>query len=240
MPPTTPSAAANNTVRFDDIRPWLLAQTPETLATLLLEASADNDRLRKRLLILTSTAAGKPPDLTPFRDFINRAIEVSGFVNWDEMNDYTAGIYDIAAILTELVAGNQAASAKELAEYAFSLLNGALFNRIYDQGELSIAMDWLFSAHEKACRSLKTDPVELAQYLYDLEINDDFGYYDGIARHYTGLLGADGAQRLKALARKTLENDSSTKGRKNTAKTILRNIALAENDTETLAALEAV
>ena len=243
MPPSASTAARGSTVRLDDIRPWLLSQTPETLASFILDAAAGNDRLRKRLLRHAATAAGKSLDLADYRKSIDQAIEVGRGIRWDEVSDYTNGIYDIASSLSELVANNHAATAKELAEYAFTKLRGEIFDRIHDNGELGMAMDEILKVHAAACRKLKTDPADLAQYLYDLEINDTHGYYSGITqRFYAALLGAAGAQRQKTLARQTLAdtagNNSDTRTRQYTARAILRDFARAENDTETLVALE--
>jgi len=203
------AAPPGNIVRMKDVRHWLLSQTPETLVPLLLEAADDNDRLRKRLLRLAAAAAGKTLDLAVYRATISLAIEVSDFVDWDEMSDYTDGIYDIATSLAELVTNNHAAAAKELAEYAFSLLNNSLFNKLNDQGELGMAMDELFKIHAKACRILKTSPTELAQRLHDLKTNDRYGHYYDIARHYTAALGAAGRRHLKTLAAQPLESNAT-------------------------------
>ena len=78
----TPGEAASPVVKLDDVRPFLLTQDKETLATWLLDAAERDERLRERLLRQAAHATSKGVDFAAYRRSIDRATKTGGFVDY--------------------------------------------------------------------------------------------------------------------------------------------------------------
>ncbi|MFO1451186.1 MAG: SWIM zinc finger family protein [Opitutaceae bacterium] len=69
-------------VSLDDLRPWLLSQTPATLTGYLLEASERDERLREKLLRGAARASAKGIDLAAYRHSVERATRTTRFIDY--------------------------------------------------------------------------------------------------------------------------------------------------------------
>ena len=85
---------------MSDVRACLLAEDKKVLADMLMDHAVEDDRLRRRLLMKTAKESSKGLDLTAYRQAIDDAVEVDGFVDYRGAYDYASGIEEAMLVPT--------------------------------------------------------------------------------------------------------------------------------------------
>lgn len=189
MPPTT-----------DDIRVWLLGKDPAELVEMILTQAREDDRLLQRLSLGAVRERGAGIDPGVWRRALDDAIGHRGFVEYAEAHAYVAGIEDALDNLDGLLADGHAGTVIALADHAIDALAEAL-NEVDDSnGEVAGQLHRLKALHLAACRAAAPDPRELAQHLFERELDDEWGVFSGAAATYADVLGETGLAAFQWLA----------------------------------------
>lgn len=197
-------AGASSVVTLDDLRPWLLRQTPENLADLLLGAAERDERLRERLLRDAARATGKRNDFAAYRRAIDRATLPGEFIAYDEACESADNIHQAAVVpLRELLNEGHAAEVVDLAEHALARVEQVIEQVDDSDGHFGTLLDELQELHLKACRAAKPDPEALAARLFDWEMREGWGVFHGAAQTYARVLGRKGLAAYRARAEAT-------------------------------------
>ena len=190
-------------VKLDDLRPFLLKQDRETLATWLLEAAERDDRLRERLLHNAARAAGKGTDFTSYRRAIDQATRTGGFIDYGAAYGFAESVREAVEPVRELFAedaSRHAATVIELAEHALARVEAALNEADDSNGEIGSLLGELQELHLAACTAAKPDPKELATRLFEWEIQNGWDVFHNAVVTYAAVLGASGLAVYRALA----------------------------------------
>ncbi len=183
-----------------DIINALVAEDRMKLAKTLMIWAQSDEILRDRLTQLVARKQNPKAGANLLRQSIRKALHINGFVHYGEARGWemraNAAIDGIESLLQE----GDHAEAIELSEYALSLLPD-LVGLIDDSGgELCDVRDRLHGLHFEACKKGKPDVVELAQRLFDFELNQDLDLFWGAAERYAEVLGAAGLKEYRKLA----------------------------------------
>ncbi len=187
-------------VTIDDVRAWLVAQTPQVLADLLMQQVAEDDGLRRWLLM---QVAGRDPgrlDLATYRRAIDEAIDVRGFVDYREAWDYVRGIDGAIDGIEALYKRGHAAEAVALAEHALAAVEQAIESVDDSDGGLGEILERLQVLHHRACRKARPDPETLARRLFAWELRSEWDVFHGAAQTYADVFGKKGLAVYRQLA----------------------------------------
>ncbi len=196
----TGSGDATPALTMDDLRAYLVEQDTETLAEIIMQQALEDERLRRQLLV--RAARGKPRGfvLESYRAALREAIEVDEFVSYYDMPSYTRGLEESVDSLQELLAEGHAAEVIDLAEYALSLLEEA-FESVHDSdGYLGRYSEQLQELHHAACGKARPDPEELAERLFEWELDTAWDTFYGAIKKYEDILGEEGLAAYRELA----------------------------------------
>jgi uncharacterized Zn finger protein len=187
---------------LDDAQTHLQTLPPASLVELLIEHAHEDERLARRLLLMTTRPQQEASvDVISLRALIDQAFAHHGFVPYREVWGYTRGIEETTDALDELLVQDRAAEVVELAEYALSALEQALEHVDDSDGQMSDVGTRLQELHLEACRRARPDPVALAERLFARELEGDWDIFDRAALHYADILGDAGLERYRELAR---------------------------------------
>lgn len=201
----TQRARAAESGRDDDpgklIHDYLAAQPAETLALLLLDAARRDESLHQSLL-LKARSGGKDA-AAGLRDAIDQATTLRGEDSWADAQLYADRIERVVDALVDLLAPEMttelAAELVDLAEFAIERVE-ALMGQVDEEGEFSESLEELCRLHLEACELAAPDPVDLAQRLFDLELNLPFQICQmDVSTHQT-ILGESGLRAYRKLA----------------------------------------
>lgn len=196
----TGSGDAIPALTMDDVRAYLLEQDGETLTEIIMQQALEDERLRRQLLV--KAAKGKPRGLVleSYRAAIREAIEVDEFVSYYDMASYTLGLEESVDLLQELLAEGHAAAVIDLSEYALSLLEEA-FESVHDSdGYLGHYSEKLQELHHAACGKARPDPEELAERLFEWELDTAWNTFYGAVETYEAILSEEGLAAYRELA----------------------------------------
>lgn len=187
-------------VTLDDVRAQLLTRDKRALVELLMQQAIEDDGLRRRLLM---EAAGRDPkrlDLVTYRQAIDEAVDVGGFVDYREAYDYARGIDAAIDGIEKLLKQDHAAEAIELAEHALAAVEEAMGSVDDSDGEMGGILERLQALHHRACKKAKPDPEALARRLFAWELRTDWDTFYGAAQTYADVFGKKGLATYRALA----------------------------------------
>ena len=197
----TKSSGQKKNLPWKDITDFVGLQDAATLAAWLLESTKRDDVLYENLLLKARRAAGPASTIKAFRAAIDKAVKKGGYVDWNEMPTYAAGLDNIADSLSELLQQGQAAALIELAEYAIARVEAACeYVDDSNGGEMTVMLERLGELHYQACMAARPDPPELAERLFKYELSAGFDAFHDSLRRYATVLGKEGAARYKHLA----------------------------------------
>ena len=243
---------ANDTpqiVSFDDLRPWLLEQTPATLAAYLLETAEYDDRLRDKLLRGAARATAKGIDLNAYRRSLERATRSSGFIDYRSAGGYSDGVRRAIEPLQGLLVDSpeEADRVINLTEFTLRQVETAMEQADDSDGEIGGLLEELQELHVSACRIARPDPEELAKRLFQWEIEDQWDVFYNAVETYAPLLGSTGLATYRRLAeaawqklpvRKPNDSDDHASNRFRLT-SIMESLARTSGDVDAIAAIKA-
>jgi len=186
---------------LDDARTHLLTLSREALTELLIDHAHEDESLARRLLLMTTRAGrGASADAAALYGLIDQSFAHGGLVSWREMPGYVRGIEETIDALEGLLADGFADAVVGLVEYALEVGERSIEHADDSGGLLGGALERLGELHLEACRRARPDPVELAERLFERELDGERDLFDGAVVRYADVLGAAGAARYRELA----------------------------------------
>ncbi|MGR9000497.1 MAG: SWIM zinc finger family protein, partial [Gammaproteobacteria bacterium] len=229
---------------WQDIRTYLGTQTPEVLIELLLDSAERDDLLYQSLWLKAERAAGGTDVADVFRQAIDKATRIYGFVDWREARDIAAELDQLVESLTELLTPDSAAILVELAEYAIECLEESMQQIDDSSGDVGAIVETLGDLHLSACKLAKPEPQDLAERLFHLETTSLFGICSFSALTYHDVLGKKGLRRYRELAEaewakiQPRQNNDAYDSHRTTITRIMESLAEASGDMEELVAIK--
>jgi uncharacterized Zn finger protein len=230
----SPAAHARSTAAAADPEPgsviaWLDSLSRDELLIELLELLADEPQLGERFEL---RAAARQVDVEGVRAVVGRLIWVTHGVGYDEAGAYARDVDRAAEAIGELIDAGAAAAAVEVARDAIAWLRQSFATIDDSSGDVGNAGYGLLDVHLDACQEARPDPVELAEYLADLCLTDQYGLSPALA-DYAELLGDVGRVALRekvAAAYEASPDDSHVR-------LVLESVIEADGDIDGLVAL---
>lgn len=227
-----------------DIKEYLITQPPEVLIGLLLDMAQRDDRLYQSLLLKAERTGGGGNVAKAFRQAIDGATRIHGFIDWREVGTFADNIEQVADSLAELLKPDTAAMLVELAEYAIERAENSLEQVDDSNGEIGDIVYRLGELHLKACAMAQPEPAGLAERLFRFETTLPFGLCSFDAATYRAALGKEGLRRYRELAetewRKLKPRDAkdSYDAHRSRITRIMERLAEANGDVEELVAIK--
>lgn len=186
-------ASAPTGIQSEELVSWLSSLSREQLLTELLELAAHDPDIWQRL---ARRATAKETAVDDVRSAIETLIGVTDYVDYDEAPYYANDILRAANLIAEVIEAGAAAEAIGLARDAIGWLRQC-FGMVDDSdGDVGNAGFELLHVHLLACRAAPPDPAELARYLCDLYMTDEWGLVPALTS-YASLLGGAGMSALR-------------------------------------------
>ena len=195
-----PKKHAKPAVTMGDVRDYLAAQDKTVLVDFLMKQALDDDRLRQRLFLKAAKNGPKGLDLATYRQAIDQAADIDGFVEYGAVGDYAGGIDEIIDSYEELLKEGHAAEVIEISEYALAAVEKAMGSIDDSDGHMGGILERLQRIHLAACKKAMPDPEALAKRLFEWEIRTDWDTFHGAATTYAGILGEKGLAAYRKLA----------------------------------------
>ena len=229
---------------WQDIKEFLATQSPETLIELLLDVAQRDDRLYQSLLLKTECSGGGGKVAKAFRQAIDSATRLHGYLDWREVSTYASNIDQVVESLADLLKPDTAAVLVELAEYAIERVENALEQIDDSNGEVGDTLHGLGELHLKACAMARPEPGGLAERLFRLETTLPFNVCSFDAATYRDVLGDMGLRRYRELAEaewcniKQRDSQDGYDGHRYRITHIMEQLAKASGDIEELVAIK--
>jgi uncharacterized Zn finger protein len=193
-----PSATGGD--ELDRTRSYLESQSKETLVDLLLEQAGEDPELRARLQA-EALRRDPPSDPKALKEIVRRALAVpGGFADYRGMRAFIARADSAADLLRNLLRTGRPAEAATLADYAVRRGISAYARTDDSGGAFGETLGQIAKLHLEACRAARPEGEALAAALFELQLLDDWGFFD--FEDYAPLLGEKGVARYRALAEK--------------------------------------
>jgi uncharacterized Zn finger protein len=240
-----PPKDRQTSLTMKDVHAWLLSQTKETLADMLVEAGAEDEHLNHRLLL--KAAATQNADLATYRQVLDRAIGADEFIDYRGMYEYWRKVDETVDGIAELLNQGHADAVIELSEYALAKVERAMECVDDSDGYMSMVLNRLQDLHFAACRKAKPDPKALAKRLFQWELNGEWDTFYGAAETYAKVLGKRGRAYYRELAEtewakvkplKPGEDEPGKYGKRFRITQIMKSLAEQSGDIEALVAVK--
>lgn len=196
-----PGKPVKHKTSTDDVRAYLAAQDKDVLIDMLMQQSAEDDRLRQRLFRKAAKWGAKGLDVATFRQSIDDAIDPGGYVDYRAMHDYAQGIEDTIDSIDELLKDGYSLEVMDLAEHALAAVEGAMGSVDDSDGYMGSILERLQEIHHAACKKARPDPEALARRLFAWELRTDWDTFSGAAEGYADILGEKGLAVYGKLAK---------------------------------------
>jgi uncharacterized Zn finger protein len=231
------------TLTMDDVRAHLEEQSKDALVDMLMEHAVDDDRLRQRLLMKAARGAPGRVGLATYRQAIDEAVDVGGFVDYRGASSYAGGIEEAIDSIEDLMKDGHEAEAIELTEYALESVEDAMGSVDDSDGEMGGILTRLQELHHTACKKAQPNVEELAERLFEWETSTDYDIFYGAAATYADVLGEQGLAVYRRLAEREWKkvpalapggDDSAKYGKRFRITHIMETLARASGDVEAL------
>ncbi|MFD3683871.1 SWIM zinc finger domain-containing protein [Nocardiopsis sp. NPDC058631] len=179
-----------------DIRAYLESLDHAELVDLLVAAADTDEALSRRLEVRAASAAaatGGVVNMSALRAFVDQALRIDDFVEYREAGEYAATVAGVAGELEKLLHDGLHDEAEELSRYAVGRLGEYMPLTDDSAGHVGEAADHVLEAHVEACARAEPDPVELAEWLLDRQLNGS-GVPELLLEPYAGVLGEVGLE----------------------------------------------
>ena len=187
------------------IRAHLVGKPNAALIAMIVEL-AERDRALFRKLEIASAADGADDKTLALR--LNKAIDQAtatrGYVEYGEAGGW-AGRVDEALDALDALDSSRDSLLLKLAERAIDRIESAIESIDDSNGECGDLLERARDIHIRAARGARPDPVALACDLFQREIGDGYGTFDGAAWLYAEVLGKAGLAEYRRLATEAWE-----------------------------------
>jgi uncharacterized Zn finger protein len=230
-----------------ELRAYLLGLEKEELVSLLLEQADEDERLHRRLALRAARATSATAPASAWKNALAEALETDDFVDYRAAYDYAGGIEEVIESLEDFLRDGEAARVIDLAEHGVSELEESLEHVDDSDGWLGGLLDRLQELHLEACRQAPPEPVELAERLFEAEMESSFSAFHRAALVYADLLGDTGLAAYRRLAEADWakvpdlgpgEDDPNRYGRRYRITSIMEALARVDGDLEALVAVK--
>ena len=175
---------------MDGVRAYLESLDKAELVRMLVEQALNDADFRNRLLLHLAQTAKGGLDATALRASIARAATIRGYLEYDEVQAYAKGLRNIAEAISKVLEAGHAAEAADLAQYAIVQIDENCEEAEDSDGEVSNVRNDLVEIHRAADIADITDPQELANHLFDLQMASEYASFQ--IDEYTEALGEVG------------------------------------------------
>jgi len=195
------------------MREYLDGLSRKKLVDMLLAQAKTDSALRQRLTLAVARSQPSGPDLILIEDTIRNETGANGL--WARSR-YSVRLRRLEAALDTLkdaLAAGDTAAVVRLSTLGLEhclRAAGPSFNPNEDMTELA---GQFLSLHRRACEAARSDPGELARWLFELETNCFSRLLDGLAFKYADLLGQQGLATYRKLAEAAWREEKAKQGR---------------------------
>jgi uncharacterized Zn finger protein len=230
-----------------DVRNYLLGLDKDALVSLILEQADEDDRLQRKLMLQAAQALPGTASQFVWKEALDTALEVDDFVHYQRAYDYASGVEEVIESLEDLLQTGQAESAIGLAEYGLNAVEESLEHVDDSDGCMGGLLSRLQELHLEACRIARPDPVDLAERLFEAEMDSHYDTFHRAALVYADILGETGLAAYRRLAEadwaKTPalapgDEDPNRYGRRFRITSIMEALAQASEDFDALVAVK--
>jgi uncharacterized Zn finger protein len=193
------SRPAQKPVTMEEVQHFLERQEKPTLIQWIIDRTRQDDSWKQQLMLKVASSRPQGIDLTPFRRALRDAIAIRGFIEWDEVSNYADGIRDVLGSIEDLLEEHPQ-TVIELCEYAIPLVESAMNSVDDSSSDLGMVLDDFQTLHYNACELAQPDPITLAGYLFQAEMDSGFGSFSNAAETYASILGEAGLSHYRELA----------------------------------------
>jgi uncharacterized Zn finger protein len=193
--PPRPAAGAKKTKRAtqeEEIRAFLEGQDKARLVAWLLEV-ARADRATRERLLLAARVGGPASEL---KKLITQVTRTGDYVGYHAMPGFARRVDGMIDALEQ----RHGAELMGLAEYAIDRLHQALEACDDSDGYLGGFLERLVKLHVRACGEARPEPVAFARWLFERQMQDEWGTWPGVEAYAT-VLGEAGLSEYTRLAR---------------------------------------
>ncbi|MEB3293369.1 MAG: hypothetical protein VKJ24_09420, partial [Synechococcales bacterium] len=236
-------------VTMQEVQHYLEQQDRSTLMKWIIDRIQQDPDWKRQVFLKVAAHRSGGVDMVTFRRSLRDAIVVRGYLEWNEVYYYAERIgvvYDsIQALLPQYPQ-----NVIDLCEAAISLLGPAMNSIDDSSGDVGSCLEEFQNLHYQACELAPPDPVTLANRLFNIEIESEFGSFANAADIYADLLGKTGLACYQTLAEaKWQELVPQTSGRsaqrsgewnyqRSKVQRILETLARRRNDLEAIVAIK--
>jgi tetratricopeptide (TPR) repeat protein len=169
---------------------------------------------RRLTAAATATHADDKTLTASLRKSIDNATRTGGFVEYRETSDWAAEVDGVLDTIEGLASGARAGLALELAERAIDRIEQAIESVDDSDGYCGALMERSRDIHLAAVREVRPEPKKLARDLFDREMGDVYGTFDGALELYADVLGEVGQAEYRRLATEAWEKLTPAPGRR--------------------------
>lgn len=171
------------------LKAWLGALDRAELVDLVVEHARWDETLHRKLMLRMARqpAGGSGPDVAALRRQVNTALRARGFIDYHGSHDYVRRAEEVLGVLEELLDRGHAPLVVPLAQRALELIVKATQQMDTSSGAPGEVCQRALELHARACAEAPPDPVTLAHWLVDLEVEgpgwpevDLAAYRDGL------------------------------------------------------------
>lgn len=247
--PMTADSPRRGSGAMAEIREYLGLLEPSALIGLLLEACGRDSGFREGLRLKASRLKGDSSAIKGWKESFKRATATRGFVEYDEMPEFVAGIEMVVEALGDWIDDGRAALVVDLAEQATSRLEEIMGECDDSNGDLGGVLQRLADIHLNACEIARPNPEVLAEKLFQFEAQQGWvGFYNAVER-YAEVLGEAGLAAYRGLAEAAWAKVPALapgdgrgerwEGRRSAITRIMETLALRQGDIDALVAVKA-
>lgn len=206
-------AATDSAGTVDRIRDHLRRKSTDALVSMILELAMRDPALLARLDIAAAATLGdaEAPQAR-LRKAIEAATRTRGFVDYRAATGWAEGIGVVLDAVADLVPAGRGRLAAELALHTIDRIEKAVENVDDSDGHCTVLLERARDIHLAAVRSAPPDTVQLARNLYDREMQQELGTFDGAAALYADVLGEAGLEEYRRRAAEAWEKLPSRRG----------------------------
>ena len=178
--------------KAEQLRQYLETLSDAKLRDLLLDAAERDRSFRDKLLLTARSATSK--GIADLRGIVNQATRVNRYD--EDAYDYTERLNDLADLLETRIDDGDAELVK-LIEEAILQAEGGQEQIDDSDGDTYSGIERLSEVHLRACQRLHPDPVELAERLFEYQMEGGSEAFYTILPDYAAALGEAGLARYE-------------------------------------------